>query len=196
MDKIKLYLGISGKMGTGKSTLTKGIIDTLVSLNSEVVSLAKPIKDLQDTIYNQLDLEMEGEKDRDLLIKLGMWGREKDPDFWLKQAVKNIKSSKADLIICDDVRFSNEAEWFDKHGLLLRLEGKQRGDNVNPEFMNNPSEVALDHYDFKNYISNEGGVLPTLTTALYSIASYIGVNEQLMTSVVEGQYGKESGGKG
>ena len=74
----KLYIGISGKMGSGKTTLSEGILNAGSSLSSTRVSLAAPIKRLQDNIYNDLGLELEGDKDRDLLIALGMWGRNRE----------------------------------------------------------------------------------------------------------------------
>lgn len=182
---MKLYLGISGKMGSGKTTLTNGIINALKHLMVKRVSLAKPIKDLQDIIYSDLELEMEGEKDRDLLIALGMWGRNKDPDFWLHQAVKKMKATKAHIVICDDVRFLNEAEWFKKNGLLIRLEGEQRGDNVDESRKNDTTETDLDDFPFEHVISNKDGIEPTLMSALYSIAQHIQVSEELMAQVAE-----------
>ncbi len=116
--KNKLYIGISGKMGSGKSTLANNIIKVLDSFSIKIVSLAKPIKDLQKVIYNQLDMELEGVKDRDLLIALGLWGRGKDPEFWLDKAIESMDKMECDVIICDDVRFPNEAKWFNENGIL------------------------------------------------------------------------------
>lgn len=182
---MKLYLGISGKMCVGKSTLTKGITEALGNLKVSTVSLAKPIKDLQNNIYKDLDLVMEGEKDRDLLIALGMWGRNKDSDFWLKQAIKQLESSDSHIVICDDVRFQNEAEWFSKNGLLIRLEGEQRGDNVDESRKNDVTETNLDDYPFEHVIHNNDGIEPTLMSALYSIATHIKVSDELVDSIVQ-----------
>ena len=89
----KLYIGISGKMGSGKTTLSTAIMEAM-DLSSTRVSLASPIKRIQDNIYRDLGIEMEGEKDRDLCIAVGLWGRGKDPDFWLKQAIMDMKLKK------------------------------------------------------------------------------------------------------
>ncbi len=183
---MKLFLGISGKMGSGKTTLTEGIRNSLNTFTSEVVSLAKPIKDIQHMIYNELDLEMVGEKDRDLLIKLGMWGRDKSPTLWLEQAVKKFKSSPADIVICDDVRFGNEAEWFEENGLLIRIEGEQRGTNVDDSKKSDSSETALDEFDFKYTVNNHSGVENTLMSALYCVSQHLNVTEQLMDQVARG----------
>lgn len=166
----KLYIGISGKMGSGKSTLTKGIIRE-TSTPCEVVSLAKPIKDTQNLIYEHLNMKMVGEKDRDLLIALGMWGRGKCSNFWLDKAVESMFTSEAQVIICDDVRFENEAEWFKKNGILMRITGEQRGPNVDHN-VNNKTETALDNFPFDYYVDNRGGIQRTLENALYCIQDY------------------------
>ncbi len=175
----KLYLGISGKMGSGKTTLSDGLIKALPSLKVVRVSLAKPIKDIQDIIYAYLGVGMQGEKDRDLLIALGMWGRGKSPDFWLEQAVSEMEKIDADIIICDDVRFLNEANWFKDNGLLMRLEGKQRGDNVDESRADDPTETTLDEFDFKYYINNKESVEESLMSALYAISEHMGVQGEL-----------------
>lgn len=182
---MKLYLGISGKMGSGKTTLTQGIINSLERLKIQRVSLAKPIKDIQDMIYKELELEMEGEKDRDLLIALGMWGRSKSDTLWLDQATKKMKELDVDIVICDDVRFPNEAKWFNENGMLLRIEGEQRGPNVDPSRASDPSETSLDDFDFKYHVQNTDGVEATLMAALYAIAQHINVSESLIDSLRE-----------
>jgi len=180
MEKNKIYIGISGKMGTGKSTLVKGIRDILTSFKIERISLAEPVKEMQDRVYEMMGLNRSTEKNRSLLIALGMMGREEGhKDFWLDKAVKKFKRSKADIVICDDVRFENEADWFSKNGVLIRLYGEQRGDNVTPEHKNNISETALDSYKFKNYLSNKRGIEDTLVRALEILTEELGVIETL-----------------
>lgn len=188
---MKLFLGISGKMGSGKTTLSNGIIDALQHLTVKRVSMAKPIKDIQDMIYKELGLKMEGEKDRNLLIALGMWGREKSPTLWLDAAVSKMRETDADIVICDDVRFPNEAKWFDEHGLLVRIEGEQRGPNVDPDKKNDSSEIALDDYEFKNYVMNKDGVETTQMDALYVIAKHLKISESLIEQIREEVTGEE-----
>lgn len=151
----KLLIGISGKMGTGKSTvshLLKAVFSESAKVGIE--SLATPIYKAQNLLYTQYNIPLEGDKDRDLLLSIGKWGRDKNPDFWLEQFAKQVLKSKYDIIICDDVRMKNEADFFKKHGLLFRIEGEQRGDNVDPSKANNSTECDLDDYEFDNIISN------------------------------------------
>lgn len=189
----KLYIGISGKMGSGKSTLTKEIIKAVgESFKTQTVSLAAPIKRVQHLIYKDLDLEMVGEKDRPLLIALGMWGRDRDSDFWLKQAVKDMESSEAQVIICDDVRFENEAEWFDAHGILIRINGVQRGENVDPSRADDATETSLDDYKFKYTVSNTETKELMVTSALYAISKHIGADNLLLDNLAQEASKKEA----
>lgn len=175
----KLYIGLSGKMGSGKTTLTNGLIAALPSFNIEVISLAKPIKDIQNMIYKELNIEMIGEKDRDLLIALGMWGRGKSNSFWLSQAINKFEESAADIVICDDVRFKNEADFFDLSGILIRIEGEQRGPNVDVSRKSDATEVDLDSYSFTHRLSNLGNSEDMVLDTLKIIAARQKVVEEL-----------------
>jgi len=166
----KIYIGVSGKMGTGKSTVSNAII---AHLGGTRIPLAAPLYALQDTIYTQCSIELQGDKDRDLLIALGLWGRSKSETFWLDQFIKTAEASKHDIVICDDVRFPNEADFFSKHGLLIRLEGMQRGANVDHN-TGNKTEIALDDYVFENTISNLNGITDTVSNVLDIIGRYYG----------------------
>jgi hypothetical protein len=150
----KLIIGISGKMGTGKSTVTNILVEALGKHRSERISLAKPIYNAQDALYKMYGLEMEGEKDRDLLIAIGLWGRNKNPDFWLDQLAKYAIETDKEVLICDDVRFENEANFIDKVGFLIRIDGEQRGSNVDISRKEDPTECSLDTYNFKHRVSN------------------------------------------
>ena len=154
MSNQKLFIGISGKMGTGKSTISHMLQSILEK--SGIMSLAAPLYKAQDLLYGEYELTLKGAKDRDLLIAIGQWGRDIDPNFWLEQFVRQATLSDYDIILCDDIRFPNEADFFAKHGVLVRLEGEQRGDNVDHSRATDATEVSLDDYDFKHVISNKG----------------------------------------
>ena len=155
MSKQKLLLGISGKMGSGKSTISHMLKAAFgESMKVDIMSLSKPIYKAQDLLYKEYGLKLQGDKDRDLLISIGKWGRDISSDFWLEQMAKMITESEADVIICDDVRFKNEADFFGKLGFLVRIEGEQRGENVDHSRATDATECALDNYWFKNKVSN------------------------------------------
>lgn len=154
-----MLIGLSGKMGTGKSTIAQHLIKTREQMGKQVriFKCAGPLYHLQDMIYSYLGLTLEGEKDRPLLIALGMWGREKDKDIWARKAVSEALefSKSGGIAIIDDIRFDNEATMVQDQGILIRIEGEQRGPNLNPELMSSATETALDAFTFKNIINNK-----------------------------------------
>jgi len=152
MEKTKLFIGLSGKMGSGKSTIAHML--QAVIKNCDIMSMAAPLYKAQHLLYKEFDVNLSGDKDRELLIALGAWGRDKHKDFWLGQFAKAAMESDFDVVICDDVRFENEADFFKNHGILIRLEGEQRGDNVDTSKADNVTETALDDYKFDHVISN------------------------------------------
>lgn len=156
MSKQKLLIGISGKMGTGKSTISH-LLQAAFQENSSVgiSAMASPIYLAQNALYEQYGLQLYGDKDRPLLLAIGKWGRDRDPDFWLNQFAKQAIESDLDIIICDDIRMKNEADFFKKNGLLFRIEGEQRGENVDPSKADNATECDLDDYEFDNVIIND-----------------------------------------
>lgn len=154
-----MLIGISAKMGSGKTTLSNMIINLLGKHNVVQEKIAKDLYSLQDHIYEVCGLTLEGEKDRDLLIALGMWGRSKSPSLWTDICFNRVKEhlEKGKIVIIDDIRFKEEADRVEElGGLLLRIEGVQRGPNLTPHQMNSSSEVALDEYPFKHRVSNLG----------------------------------------
>lgn len=146
-------IGISGKMGSGKSTLAKHLISKYGDVVIEKV--AADLYAIQDYIYDRLDLKLVGEKDRDLLIAIGEWGRSKSPSLWTDACFNRIAKLQNEVVIVDDIRYPEEAMAIERlGGLLIRLEGIQRGPNVDPKSFNRFSETALDSWDFKHRISN------------------------------------------
>jgi ABC-type dipeptide/oligopeptide/nickel transport system ATPase component len=153
-------IGISGKMGSGKSTIAKHIM----SKHEDVVveKIAADLYGIQDYIYNRLGLTLKGEKDRDLLIAIGMWGRGISPSLWTDTCFNRIAKLKNNIILIDDIRFPEEATAVEKIGTLIRIDGQQRGPNLDPKSMSSASETALDSWDFKHRIDNSGSVEETL----------------------------------
>ena len=149
-----MLIGLSGKQGTGKSTLAKEI--EMKYPNVKVFKFAGILYEMQDYIYKRVGLTLKGEKDRPLLVALGMWGRDQDPNLWrdvaIKDALEHVKAGGIALI--DDVRFPNEADAVARLGTLIRIEGIQRGPNITEEMKNNITETSLDSYPFENRINN------------------------------------------
>lgn len=157
-----MLIGLSGKMGSGKTTLTNHLVKMFgKDRNITLEKVAKDLYEIQDYIYKKCQLTLKGEKDRPLLIAVGEWGRDIKPSLWTDLCFDRVRSLMAfdpdGIIIIDDIRYPEEAKALeDAGGILIRIEGTQRGPNINPEFSNRGSEIALDNFPFKHRVSNLG----------------------------------------
>lgn len=107
-----IVIGLAGRMWSGKTTTAQEILRQLSEQGRSgvILSLATPLKDLARSYFG-----WNGQKDergRRLLQRLGTdVGREWDPDFsvkkWLDMACRQVKVGIS--VICDDLRFANEA---------------------------------------------------------------------------------------
>ena len=78
-----MLIGITGRMGTGKTTATNALMELY---DFENLRFSKPLYDIQNYIYESLGLTLEGAKDRELLQYIGTdWGRKRDPDIWINR---------------------------------------------------------------------------------------------------------------
>lgn len=96
-----MKIGISGKMGSGKTTLAKQINEYYSNI-FYITSFAKKLKTLACELFN-MDIN---NKDRLLLQQLGQSMRNINEDVWINYAIKDAK--KYDNVIIDDARFENE----------------------------------------------------------------------------------------
>lgn len=135
-------IAISGKQYAGKDLLTSLLLKHLPDFQK--VPLAGAIKQAYAK-QHQISLEvLEANKamHRPGLIALGNWGREQDPDYWLKQVL--IQPGKK---IISDLRLKREYDLLKAEGAyLIRLEASrevraERGTIVSEA---DPTETDLD----------------------------------------------------
>lgn len=153
-------IGFNGKMGVGKSTAIECLRDDLpASAKVKLVKFAQPLYDMQETIYRRISMVYERPgsftKDRKLLQWLGTdWGRDTISktlwvDLWKAEATKQSSLNNA-IVVCDDVRFDNEAEAIRSlGGYVVKI----------------TSDHADNRIDTKSGITNhssEAGISPTL----------------------------------
>ncbi len=163
-----MLIGLSGKIGTGKSTLGL-IINQIVTgrggqaLGVSFGSLLKGDCANQFSFDVALTLTHEG-KDQVILHPdlpggtmsvrkiLQWWGtdicRRKDPDYWVKWMAEAVDPiiNIYDVIVIDDIRFPNEAEFvLDRDGYLVRVD-TYPGWTPGPD-ADHRSETALDNWD-------------------------------------------------
>jgi phosphomevalonate kinase len=157
-------IGISGKQYSGKDVLAQLLLEHLPDFRK--IPLALAIKQ-EYARRHHLTLEaIEANKAqyRPDLIALGDWGRQQDPDYWLKQAL-----AQPGKKIISDVRLKREHDLLREHGaFLIRLNADravraQRGHIVSED---DPTERELDAVTDWDAVLTNNGSLEDLTRQL------------------------------
>ncbi len=147
VNKIIIF---SGKQYAGKDTAAKIMLEKLPSFKR--CAMGDIIKLTYGKEKNLTFEEIEKNKSiyRADLIKLGNWGREQDPDYWLKKIIEQDGN-----IIVTDVRVPHEYEVFKNAGAItIRVEASRqtrmtRGNLVGEDDI---TETGLDNITDWDYI--------------------------------------------
>jgi len=168
-------IGISGKIGSGKSTLSKIIQKKLSKVEYQEWNFADNLKkivaillgytyeeiittDVKSDFIPEIDMNV-----RQVFQKVGTdcLRNNLHNDIWVISLMLNyIKQNKPNIIIAD-VRFPNEAKFvLDHDGILIRINRNLNSTNLvtNLEINNHISETALDDFPFENIIENNGTI--------------------------------------
>ena len=161
-----IVIGIAGKMGTGKTTVSNHLIDSLPG-NWKKLAFGDLLKEEVSEIYGvpkpwtyehkdylfTMPLECNPPKERMMIREILQWHgtevrRAQDPHYWVeKLADKILDHRELDGVVIDDARFPDEANLvleFKEH-LLIRL-GVYRGWKCGVKIARHSSETALDGY--------------------------------------------------
>jgi hypothetical protein len=153
-------IAFTGKMGAGKTTAAQIMRENAFPVFT--VKFAKPLYDLQSIIYEYLNMP-EPVKDRKLLQFLGTdWGRSIDSQIWIKRWQHEVRHLMSEFpggyIICDDLRFQNEAEAVrNMGGTIIAIEGESRGEFVS-EGKRHSSETDMKGIVPNITIKNDGTI--------------------------------------
>lgn len=164
-----ILVGISGTMGSGKSTAFKFLQDNYkVFGEAHLVKFAGPLYDIQEFIYRRISSVYERpegfEKNRKLLQWIGTdFGRDTISktlwiDLWKAEVAELAKKLPEDtFLICDDVRFENEIEAVKSlGGYTLKIISNNATDRIttNDGIPNHSSETSLSSNLFDYTIKN------------------------------------------
>lgn len=161
----------SGKQYAGKDTAAKIMLDKMPNYRrcamGDIIKLTYGAQ--KGLTYDEI--EKNKAKYRSDLIILGNWGREQDPDYWLKKIIKQ----KGDIIVTD-VRVPHEYEVFKNAGAItIRVEATRetrakRGQLVGE---NDITEVGLDNEKNWDYIIDNNSTYEHLKSQVEKIIDEI-----------------------
>lgn len=137
-----MLIGFNGSMGVGKSTAIQALKDFVFPQEVTLIKFAQPLYDMQEFIYRRIapvhSRPSNFTKDRKLLQWLGTdWGRDTiSQSLWVSLWVDAVEELRAEdpsaIIVCDDVRFDNEAEVLKAMGgHIIKIVSNRNGDRIN-----------------------------------------------------------------
>jgi len=160
-------IGFSGLMGVGKSTAIASV-RALHTAPTKQFKFAQPLYDIQEYIYDRIaQVYKPGKdfvKDRTLLQWVGTeWGRGTISeslwiDLWKAEVTRYLTRNPHAVIVCDDVRFDNEAEAIKAMGgKIIQLTGPSRTD-TGAGISGHASENGIDSMFIDATIDNSGPI--------------------------------------
>lgn len=148
VDKIIIF---SGKQYAGKDTAAKIMMEKLPTFRRCAIGDIIKLTYGKEKNLTYEEIEKNKADYRADLIKLGNWGRDQDPDYWLKKIIEQNGN-----IIVTDVRVPHEYEVFKNAGAItIRVEASrqirlERGGSLTGE--NDITETGLDNITDWDYI--------------------------------------------
>ena len=149
-----LIIGLSGKRGSGKTTLANYLVEThrfvKVSFAAELKRIARELFPFTEAdVCNPKNKESKFRtydwSPRDFLINLGEFMRYHDKSYWLKRGMSQCTNPKGRYVF-EDVRYKNEAERIKEDGGKLVRVNRFHDKNPYGKPLDTPSETDLDNH--------------------------------------------------
>ncbi len=163
-DKIIIF---SGKQYSGKDTAAKILMEGLIGYRRCAMGDIIKLTYAKEKGLTFEEIEANKAKYRADLIELGNWGRQQDPDYWLKKILEEEGN-----IVVTDVRVPHEYEIFKKAGAIsIRIEASrevraQRGTLIGEDDI---TETGLDNIQDWNYVVTNDSDYENLKTQIKGI---------------------------
>jgi energy-coupling factor transporter ATP-binding protein EcfA2 len=182
-------IAFNGVMGSGKSEAIKTLRELLGPERADnvvLVKFASTLYDVQEYIYGKIEpvykRPADFVKDRKLLQWIGTeWGRGIDQDLWVKLWHANVLQEASfnpdAIIVCDDVRFDNEAGLVkESGGVIVKLVcnfAQERITTANG-IKNHASEAGIGP-QYVDYIVDNNSTLESYKNSLRELYQRVGV---------------------
>lgn len=153
-----MRIGLTGKGGSGKSTIAKYLAK---KYGAPIFSFATPIKNFTYAIFGR-DLDRNKEKYRRFMQVVGSEVRRVDPAAWIEYLDYYLwpRMVQGYNLVVDDVRFLNEAEYLRKQGfMLIRVVGRSK---VLGAASAHVSETEQDEIEADFTLDNSGSLEETI----------------------------------
>lgn len=180
-----LLIGFGSKARQGKDVAGEAIVDYYNRRRANQVAHSLPpaspeakIYKFAAALYNECrQLHGMTEKDAPLLQRVGAARRAEDPEYWIKQAFRQIYEQEKDICIITDVRYENEAGYVKKHGgylvnvTRLNADGSKYIADDRPS--DHPSETELDNWNWDFRLVNSHGHQALLAEQAITLVEYL-----------------------
>ncbi len=164
-----MIIGFTGSMGVGKSLAVRTLEGYLYPKFTTLSKLAQPLYDIQEYAYQRIESAYKRPegfiKDRKLLQWLGTeWGRDTlSKTLWVDvwKADVEVKIFKGYEVICDDVRFDEEAQAIKAlGGKIILITSDKTAQRINTEagIKAHASESGISKHLIDAHIVNNGSV--------------------------------------
>lgn len=163
-DRIIIF---SGKQYSGKDTAAKIMLSVMPSYKRCAMGDIIKLTYGKEKGLTYEEIEKNKALYRTDLIKLGNWGREQDPDYWLKKILEQDGN-----IMVTDVRVQHEYDVFKNAGAITirvnatRQTRMSRGNLVGE---NDITETGLDHINNWDYVIENDSDYETLKSNVLKI---------------------------
>ncbi len=164
VNKIIIF---SGKQYSGKDTAAKIMLENLTDYKRCAMGDIIKLTYGKEKGLTYEEIEKNKAQYRADLIKLGNWGREQDPDYWLKKILEQDGN-----IIVTDVRVPHEYEIFKNAGAItIRVEASRETRSKRGELVgeNDITETGLDNIKNWDFIIDNNSTYENLQKQVFTI---------------------------
>lgn len=183
-------IGFTGGMGVGKSTAIEALRETYAG-PVKLIKFAGPLYDMQEFIYGRIASVHKRPdnfiKDRKLLQWLGTdWGRSTISeniwaDIWRAEVAEALNNPET-IVVCDDVRFDNEAELVKSlGGIVVKITSDAASNRMVQSGLtgisNHASEAGVSH-KFLDFVLENNSTKESYLYSLSRLYQMVDLGEQ------------------